>query len=44
VKQTFTLNVPDNSEVGCGPVPAPYRKLIDLAPALPARDPHASAR
>jgi hypothetical protein len=44
VQQIFTVNVPDNSEVGCGPVPAPFRKLIDLAPALRARDPHASAR
>jgi hypothetical protein len=44
VKQIFTVNVPDNSEVGCGPVPAPFRKLIDLAPALPALGPHASSR
>jgi hypothetical protein len=33
VKETFYVNVPDNAEVGCGPVPRPFRALKDLAPA-----------
>jgi hypothetical protein len=32
VKQTFYIDVPDNGEVGCGPVPKPLRELKDLAP------------
>jgi len=32
VKQTFYIDVPDNGEVGCGPVPKPFRELKDLAP------------
>lgn len=35
VKQTFSVEVPDNAAVGCGPVPKPIRTLKDLAPALP---------
>jgi hypothetical protein len=35
VKQTFSVEVPDNGAVGCGPVPKPIRTLKDLAPALP---------
>jgi hypothetical protein len=34
VKETFSVNVPDNAEVGCAPVPRPVRDLNDLAPAL----------
>jgi hypothetical protein len=33
VKETFSVDVPDNAEVGCGPVPGPFRDLKDLAPS-----------
>jgi hypothetical protein len=33
VRQTFSVNVPDNAEAGCGPVPRRIRALKDLAPA-----------
>jgi hypothetical protein len=32
VKQTFSVSVPDNGELGCGPVPGPIARLRDLAP------------
>jgi len=32
VQETFSVSVPDNYEFGCGVVPAPIRKLKDLAP------------
>ena len=35
VKETFTVDVPNNDVYGCGPVPRPFRELKDLAPALP---------
>lgn len=34
VKRLFSVNVPDNSEIGCGPVPAPIARLTDLAPPV----------
>ena len=30
--QTFSVSVPDNGELGCGPVPGPIARLRDLAP------------
>jgi len=33
VRQTFSVNVPDDAETGCGPVPRRIRALKDLAPA-----------
>jgi hypothetical protein len=32
VKEDFTLDVPDNDELGCGPVPPSLANLKDLAP------------
>lgn len=33
VRETFSVDVPDNGEFGCTPLPRPIRALKDLAPA-----------
>jgi hypothetical protein len=33
VRRTFSVDVPDNDEIACGPLPRPIAGLRDLAPA-----------
>jgi hypothetical protein len=37
VREYYSVSVPDNYGVGCGPVPAAYRRLRDLAPPSGSR-------